>query len=121
MTDFELEMIEYMARDGIEPDKIREELGISKKAWARYMRQNPEELGRLKTLKEKTDYSVEDALLRRALGFCEKENAPDVKAAALWLKYRKGQVWDNNEPKQKDESVEKILQKLDEEAKGDAE
>lgn len=139
MTDNELEIIKYLARDGMTPEQIRKNMGIKKADWNRYFRANPQELEKIKRLKLTTDYAVEDALLRRALGYsyeelrevekpsgCEsvktrKEISPDVSAAALWLKCRRAQVWNEKAGEQDDSRIDEILQRLDKEAGRNAE
>lgn len=134
MTENELEIIKYMARDGMSPEQIRKNMGIKRSEWNRYFKANPQELEKIKRLKLTTDYAVEDALLRRALGYsceehrevekpngCEsvtthKEVSPDVSAAALWLKCRRSQIWNDKAAEPDDSRIDEILKRLDEEA-----
>ena len=112
MTDNEMKLISYLARDGMSLDKIRKTLGIKRSKWSRFLKENPEEKRRLELLRHTTDYAVEDALLKRALGYTfeehretekpngteqvttHKEVPPDVRAAVLWLKCRRSDMWD---------------------------
>lgn len=135
MTDNDIRIIEYMARDGMKPDKIRKSIGIKRNEWNRYFKENPERLEKLKRLKLTTDYAVEDALLKRALGYSveeyresekdsvttKKEVPPDVSAAALWLKCRKAQQWNDKSRAEDDSRIDEILERLDKEAGRSAE
>lgn len=139
MTENELRLMSYLARDGMPLDEIRRTLGIKKSEWSRYMRENPEEKRRLELLQKCVDYEVEDALLRRALGYTskehretekpngteyvttEKEVPPDVRAAALWLKCRRGEVWDDKYERSDEPSVAAMLKELEDEAQNEDE
>lgn len=134
MTDNELKLVSYLARDGMKLDKIRKTLGIKSSEWRRYLKEHPNERRRLELLKKTTDYMVEDALLKRALGYISEEHResekpngsesvttakevpPDVRAAALWLKFRKSDVWDKKQGQEAEIDIAKELEALDEEA-----
>lgn len=134
MTENELRLVTYLARDGLTLEQIRETLGIKKAEWNRFLRENPDEKRRLKLLRKSIDYEVEDALLKRALGYTskehretekpngteyvttEKEVPPDVRAAALWLKCRRSEVWDDKYERSDEPSVAAMLKELEEEA-----
>lgn len=134
MTKNQISLIEYMARDGMPLEQIRKSIGIKKKEWDRYFKENPEEKQRLAKLKLSVDYAVEDALLRRALGYSMeerrevekpsgsesvvtyKEVSPDVSAAALWLKCRRSKVWNDKAQEADDSRIDEILERLDKEA-----
>lgn len=138
MTKNELALIEYLARDGLSPEQIRQRLGIKKSEWRSYFKDNPDQMQRLSRLKLSVDYAVEDALLKRALGYtseerkevekpngCEyvttyKEISPDVSAAAMWLKCRRAEVWKEKTDADDDSRIDEILSRLDEEAARDA-
>ncbi len=139
MTDNEKKLAEYMARGGVELSKIPKKLGLKRSDWKRYLKNNPDEKRRLELLKCTTDYMVEDALLKRALGYrteehkeSEKPNGtesvttnkdvpPDVKAAALWLKVRCKDMWDDNIKSSDTGNIGKILSELDREAQNEDE
>lgn len=139
MTENELKLIAYLARDGLPLEKIRKTLGIKKSEWKSFLRKNPEEKIRLELLNRSVNYEVEDALLKRALGYIskehketekpngteyvttEKEVPPDVRAAALWLKYRRSEIWDERCEKQEEIPVAEILKALDDEAENEDE
>lgn len=133
MTDSQIKLIGYLARDGMELEQIRRELGIKRKEWNEYFNLHPEEKTRLKTLRISTDYAVEDALLRRALGYevneyrqtekpggieevtTKKDVAPDVRAAILWLEARQTKRW-GKKASESYSKVDEILEILDKEA-----
>lgn len=134
MTDNELKLISYLARDGMKLDKIRKTLKIKKARWQNYLRENPDEKRRLELLRHTTDYAVEDALLKRALGYTSEEHRetekpngteqvtthkevpPDVRAAALWLKCRRAEVWDEKYTESDEIDIGEELKELEKEA-----
>lgn len=136
MNKYQSDMVFRMARDGIEPEKIRTSLKISKTEWKKHF--TKADLQRLENLKTLTDYEVEDALLRRALGYktvecktsekekgtetvtTEKDVAPDVRAALAWLKFRKPDEWDTGEYENDLAKIDGILAGFEEEAYADA-
>ncbi len=134
MTENELKLISYLARDGMKLEDIRKHLGIKRKKWRQYFKENPNEEERLRLLRLSVDYAVEDALLKRALGYSttecresEKPNGqesvtttkdvpPDVRAAALWLKTRRSEIWDKKQEGGSEIDIEKELQNFEQEA-----
>ncbi|MDO4618448.1 MAG: hypothetical protein Q4B31_02880 [Clostridia bacterium] len=139
MTEQEIKLIEYLARGGEKLSEIPKRLGIKKSVWKRYLKENKGEKRRLELLRCTTDFMVEDALLKRALGYrCEeyketekpngteyattnKDVPPDVRAAALWLKLRCREAWDEGFLKTDDGNIERILSELDREAQNEDE
>ena len=129
MTEI-LKMIEYLKRDGLKDEEVRKRLNISARKFAKIKRENPQLF-----MPDMTDYMVEDALLKRALGFSytevkevekangtevtrlHKEVPPDVSAAATWLKNRKSDVWrDKQEEPGGLDKVTELIEKFDEKA-----
>lgn len=113
-----LSLIEAWARDGLIDEQIAEKLNISKDTFYRYKREHSDFSDSLKKGKEIVDCEVENALLKRAMGYeyeektyetkydTEKEKyveiltkrvtkqvAPDTTAQIFWLKNRKSAVW----------------------------
>ena len=139
MTENELKLISYLARDGMSLDKIRKTLGIKRAKWNRFLKEKPEEKRRLELLRHTTDYAVEDALLKRALGYISEEHKetekpngteqvtthkevpPDVRAAVLWLKCRRSDVWDEKHSEPENNDISGILEELDKEAENEDE
>lgn len=113
-----LALIEGWARNGLTIEQISHNLGISKVTFYKHMEEHPELSERLKKGKEVIDLEVENALLKRALGYkytettkepvkddytgevelkttkeVTKEIAPDTTAQIFWLKNRKPADW----------------------------
>lgn len=136
MTREKLKMAEYLARDGLSLEEIRRELAIAKTPWKAYLRKNPQEKERLMTLRKVVDYAVEDALLKRALGYVAEEHRetekpngseavttrkdvpPDVRAAMMWLKCRRGDKWNEKSAADDNSKVQELLDEMTKEAEG---
>ena len=103
-----LVLIEGWARDGLTDEQISKNLGISKTTLYKYKDEHIELFELLKKGKEIVDYEVENALLKRALGYeydeityecgeevkrVRKQVAPDTTAQIFWLKNRKPEQW----------------------------
>lgn len=110
-------LLEAWARDGLTDEQIAHNCGINTATLYDWKKRYPEISEALKKGKEVVDIEVENALLKRAKGFeyCEekiemetngtgqvlsrkvvqtvKQVAPDVGAAAFWLKNRRPDVW----------------------------
>ena len=108
-------LIEAWARNGLTDEQIAHNMGISKATLYNYKRDHLDILEALKKGKEVVDIQVENALLKRALGYqykevkteeyetedgpgkrvttTVKEVAPDTTAQIFWLKNRKPDVW----------------------------
>jgi transposase-like protein len=99
------QLIKWQARSGLTEVEICKELKISKATLYRWRHAHPEVEEALKQSRDFIDSLVEDALLKRALGFKYKEQTvtkagevveitktviPDVGAEAFWLKSRRG-------------------------------
>lgn len=104
--------IEGWARDGLTDEQIAEKMGISVASLYNYKKDHLEILEALKSGKEVVDRQVENALLKRALGYeyeeikekyeggicvertvTKKEVIPDTTAQIFWLKNRKPDEW----------------------------
>ena len=105
-------LVEALCKLGHTEEEIAEKLNINKNTMLNWKRKHKEFLGALKRGKEGIDDQVENALLKRALGFERndavkmfqfngtviKENyteyyPPDVAAAFIWLKNRRPEKW----------------------------
>lgn len=110
-------LIEKWAREGATDAEIAKRLGISRSTLALYKKQHPDISDTLKKTKAVVDAEVENALLRRALGYSyrettkelrtvgegkqelvvtrvvEKEVQPDILAQMYWLKNRDPAHW----------------------------
>lgn len=110
--------IEGWARDGLTNEQISKNIGINPDTLYTWINKFPEISDTLKKGKEVVDRMVENALLKRALGYkydettyeqstdpetgmsrlvttkvVTKEVAPDVTAQIFWLKNRKPEEW----------------------------
>lgn len=104
--------IEGWARDGLTDEQIARNLGVAYSTFRDYRDKNPALLATLKRGKEVVDREVENALLKRALGYSheevtkelvngelkvtkvvEKRVPPDTTAQIFWLKNRKPADW----------------------------
>ncbi|KEI16967.1 transposase [Clostridium novyi B str. ATCC 27606] len=111
-------LVEGWARNGLTDEQIAKNLGISKTTFYKYIKEHNELSERLKKGKEVIDFEVENALLKRALGYkykevikelvrdpetkeeelkvtkeVIKEVVPDTTAQIFWLKNRKPEEW----------------------------
>ena len=117
LTDILL-LIEGRCREGVSEAEIAREIGLSVSCMSGYKRRYPEFAAALFRQGDRVDVEVENALLKRALGYryeevtrelkpnaltgeaelvpvkvvC-KEVAPDMAALLLWLKNRRPQRW----------------------------
>lgn len=135
-------LVEGWARDGLTNEQIADNLGIGKTTFYRMIKEHSELLKHLKKGKEVIDYEVENALLKRALGYkyeektyesiynkeldmytekltkrVTKQVAPDTTALIFWLKNRKPKQW-RDKVDIEGESNKETLNKLDEVLKG---
>lgn len=103
--------IEGWARDGLTDEQIAEKIGINRDTLYRWKKEYPDISDALKKGKEVVDRQVENALLKRALGYqytektVEKSNdgikvkttvkevVPDTTAQIFWLKNRRPDLW----------------------------
>lgn len=100
--------IEGWARDGLTDIQIAHNIGVTRKSLHSWKTRFPEIANALKKGKEVVDIQVENALLKRALGYevteyvidsdgkkraVKKQVVPDVTAMIFWLKNRKPQEW----------------------------
>lgn len=105
--------IEGWARDGLTDEQIAHNMGIAKKTIYEWKKKYGDICDSLKRGKEVVDREVENALLKRALGYSynevtqeadelgdlsvtkvvTKQVSPDVTAQIFWLKNRKPGQW----------------------------
>lgn len=128
MTPEGLLKIEGWARDGLTDEQIAKNIGVSVSTLNNWKNKYVKILESLKRGKEVVDRQVENALLKRALGYeyeeikekfedgnitertvTKKEVIPDVTAQIFWLKNRKPNEW-REKPDYKDTSA---VDKLD--------
>ena len=126
LTEEGLIKLEGWARDGLTDRQIAQNAGITESTLYEWKNKYPEISESLKKGKEIVDYQVENALLKKALGYkttemrltkdgdlveVEKEVPGDVAAQIFWLKNRKPDKWKDSP---KDSANEDALSKLDE-------
>lgn len=111
-------LVENWAKEGLTNADISKKLNIAMSTFCEYQNRYPEFKEALKKGKEIIDYEVENALLKRALGYnyeektyeskfnketgeyeetltkrVTKEVSPDTTAQIFWLKNRKPELW----------------------------
>lgn len=121
LEDDNLMLLACWARDGLNYKQISERIGIHPDTFTDWKNDYPEIRKAVARGKEIVDYMVENALLKRALGYktkevkvtigkknvggefyevlketTEKELAPDVTACLAWLNNKKPDEWKRN-------------------------
>lgn len=101
-------LLEGWARDGLTDEQIAKNIGIATSTFYEWKKKELEFSEALKKGKEVIDFEVENALLKRALGYeyeeetyengiltkkVKKQVAPDTTAQIFWLKNRKSNNW----------------------------
>lgn len=114
--------LEGWARDGLTDEQIAQNIGINPATLYVWKNNYPEISESLKKGKEVVDYEVENALLKRALGYTvkeekltkdgevvelEREVPGDVTAQIFWLKNRKPDAWRDKPEETKVQEEEK--------------
>lgn len=134
--------IEGWARDGLVDKQIAENIGVTEQTLNVWKKNYPSFLESLKRGKEVVDRQVENALLKRALGYeyeevkekyegdritertvTKKEVAPDTTAQIFWLKNRKRNIWSDRQSieltQPLDESIKEMEEYFEQQKKGD--
>lgn len=118
LTEESLLLIEGWARDGLTNEQIAKNIGINPDTLYTWIKKYPEISEALKNGKEVIDRKVENALLKRAIGFeydevtreyipeldkmtitkvVTKQVVPDTTAQIFWLKNRQSDKWTNKD------------------------
>ncbi len=132
LTEARLTKLAGWRREGRSEEEIAEKVGISAQALSRWKKRSEAVRRALEVDPEAVDFQVEDALLRKALGYesverrvevsakgerkeveTTKQVGPDMSAISLWLKKRKGDKWGDGATGPKPEN--NLLHLLDEE------
>lgn len=116
--------LEGWARDGLTDDQIAKNIGINRDTLYRWKKAHSDISDALKRGKEVIDRQVENALLKRALGYTydeitlegddevkrvRKQVAPDTTAQIFWLKNRKPEEWRDKREIIKDDDNDQVL------------
>lgn len=120
--------LEAWARDGLIDVQIAKNIGISRSTLNEWKKKYSVISDTLKRGKEIVDIEVENALLKRALGYAYvetkkevskkdgikttttiKEVLPDVTAQIYWLKNRKPQQWRDRQPEDDDSKTINLI------------
>lgn len=134
-----LELVKAMCRDGATDEEIYTRLGITSSTFYEYKKKYSEFSETLKESKELIDIKVENALLKRALGYnyvettkkivlnkttdkyelrvtkeVTKEMQPDTTAQIFWLKNRKPTEWRDRQDRNNEDSLTKLDKLLEE-------
>lgn len=101
-------LLEGWARDGLTDEQIAKNIGINRTTLYDWKKKETNIADALKKGKKVIDFEVENALLKRALGYeyeeetyengiltkkVKKQVAPDTTAQIFWLKNRKKEQW----------------------------
>ena len=121
-------LIQGMARDGLTQQQIADNLGINVDTLIEYKKKYTDFSEALKKGKEVVDIEVENALLKRALGYkydevtyengvetkrVTKEVQPDTTAQIFWLKNRQVKKWRDKVEIADNEAIKKLDELLE--------
>lgn len=121
LTEDGLKKIQSWFRDGLSDVQVAKNMGISKTTFYDWMNKYPAMSDSVKKGKQPVDFEVENALLKRALGYeieetntfitinskgekvqkvnkTKKHISPDATAAIFWLKNRRPDKWRKTNP-----------------------
>ena len=121
-------LLEGWARDGLTDEQIAKKMGVNTATLYDWKKKYPEISESLKKGKEVIDTIVENALLKRALGYrydevtiengietkrVTKEVQPDTTAQIFWLKNRRPDKWRDKQNVEVSGSLKTETSKLD--------
>lgn len=124
-----LELIEAMCRDGATDKMIADKFELAISTFYEYKKKHEEFAKALSRGKEVVDVKVENALLKRALGFeyeeityendletkrVKKYVIPDTTAQIYWLKNRKPEQWRDKQDRDNEDALKKLDKLLEE-------
>ena len=116
--------LEGWARDGLTDEQIAKNIGINRDTLYRWKKAHSDISDALKRGKEVIDRQVENALLKRDLGYTydeitfegddevkrvRKQVVPDTTAQIFWLKNRKPEEWRDKREIVKDDDNDQVL------------
>lgn len=120
--------IEGWARDGLTDEQIAQNIRISRDTLYAWKKRYPDISDALKRGKEVVDRQVENALLKRALGYTYeeityeggvetkrvvKEVVPDTTAQIFWLKNRKREAWADRQNIELSQPIDDSLKEME--------
>lgn len=124
--------LEGWAREGLTEEQITHNMGISRETLSQWKKKYPDISDTLKRGKEVVDLQVENALLKRALGYeyeevsekyesgtltekkvIKKQVIPDTTAQIFWLKNRRPDKWKDKQDVQVSGELKEEQTKLD--------
>lgn len=123
LEDDKLLLLQGWARNGLTNEQIANNIGISTVTLYDWQNKYPSFSNALKKGKEVVDIEVENALLKRAMGYTYEEKtiengkvtkivtkqvAPDTTALIFWLKNRKPNMWRDKQEVQSNVEVENL-------------
>ena len=121
-------LLEGWARDGLTDEQIAKNIGIATSTFYEWKKKEKEFSEALKKGKEVIDFEVENALLKRALGYeyeeetyengiltkkVKKQVAPDTTAQIFWLKNRQVKKWRDKVEIADNEAIKKLDELLE--------
>lgn len=128
LTSDGLTLLKGWARDGLTDEQIAKNMNINVSTLYEYKKRYPEISETIKKGKEIVDYEVENALLKRALGYDVTLNkqkvtkdgdiiditedihvAPDTTAMIYWLKNRRPNKWKDKQSEQPNDKQRKTV------------
>jgi transcriptional regulator with XRE-family HTH domain len=133
LEEDKLTLLEGWARDGLTYEQIAKNMGIGLTTLKEWRKKEPTISSVLKKGREVIDFEVENALLKKALGYTVTLNkqkvtkdgdvvdiqedvyiAPDTTAQIFWLKNRKKEQWREKQEYNNDEELSKLDKLLEE-------
>ncbi len=120
--------MEGLARDGLTDEQIAENMGISRSTLNAWKEKFSDISDTLKKGKEVVDRQVENALLKRALGYkydevtieggietkrVTKEVVPDTTAQIFWLKNRKREAWADRQSVELSQPIDESVKEME--------
>ncbi|HCV1905477.1 TPA: helix-turn-helix domain-containing protein [Staphylococcus aureus] len=81
-----LGLVEGWKRDGLTDEQIARNLGVSKHTLIKWKKNIPDFLDAIKKGKEVSDYELENALYKRAVGYCYEEETVTNKGEVVKIK-----------------------------------
>ena len=125
--------LEGWARDGLTDEQIAENIGIHRDTLNEWKKKYSDISDTLKRGKEVIDRQVENALLKRAIGYeyeevreeyeggvlvkrtvTKKEALPDTTAQIFWLKNRKREAWSDKQSIEISKPIDESIKEMEE-------